>query len=60
MVTPPALPHDWTRVTQLVGQALERPADERGAWLADACGGDDALRREVEPSLQPTQTRAGF
>jgi serine/threonine protein kinase/tetratricopeptide (TPR) repeat protein len=31
--------------------ALEQPATERAAFLADACQGDDALRREVESLL---------
>src|SRR5688572_1800787 len=31
--------------------ALERPANERAAFLADACHGDDALRQEVESLL---------
>jgi serine/threonine protein kinase len=31
--------------------ALERPAESRAAYLAEACGGDDALRREVESLL---------
>jgi hypothetical protein len=31
--------------------ALERPANERAAFLADACYGDDALRHDVESLL---------
>jgi len=38
----------WRRVDELVERALERPAGERPAFLDEACGDDDALRREVE------------
>jgi tetratricopeptide (TPR) repeat protein len=31
----------WQRIKQLFGDALERPAGERGAWLAAAAGADD-------------------
>lgn len=37
----------WRRVNQLFHDALERPAGERDAYLKEACGDDDALRREV-------------
>jgi hypothetical protein len=32
--------------------ALEMPADQRGAYLDQACGGDVALRRRVEALLR--------
>ena len=38
--------------------ALERPAREWAAFLAEACGGDEGLRREVE-SLLAAHQRAG-
>jgi tetratricopeptide (TPR) repeat protein len=41
----------WERVAALFDQALERPQPERAAWLAAACGDDEALRREVEQLL---------
>ena len=31
--------------------ALDRPADDRSAWLAERCAGDGALQREVEALL---------
>jgi len=52
------MPDDWTRVTALFTAALERPASERDAFLAEACGGDEALRREVI-SLLAAHARAG-
>jgi len=42
---------NWRRAEQLFHDALERPSDQRGAFLAQACNGDDALRREVESLL---------
>ncbi|HEY6120520.1 MAG TPA: protein kinase [Pyrinomonadaceae bacterium] len=41
----------WEQVEQLYHAALERGADERAAFLADACSGDESLRREVESLL---------
>ncbi len=42
----------WSRVRELAGEALDLPAPDRGAFLDDACGGDQALRREVEALLE--------
>ncbi|MEO0632241.1 MAG: serine/threonine-protein kinase, partial [Planctomycetota bacterium] len=39
--------------------ALERPADERAAYIADACAGDDELHRTVE-SLLASDADASF
>ena len=38
----------WTLVDRLLGEALEREPHERQAFLREACGGDEALRLEVE------------
>ena len=32
-------------------QALEQPASERNAWVRGMCGGDEALRSDVERLL---------
>jgi serine/threonine protein kinase len=37
----------WSRVEELFHAARERPATEREAFLQEACGGDEELRREV-------------
>ena len=42
---------DWTAVERLFHEAVERPRAERSAFLASACGGDEALRRVVESLL---------
>lgn len=47
----PMDPDRWARVDALFDQASRRPAHERAAFLARACGEDDALRREVESLL---------
>ena len=44
-------PERWAQVERLYHEALTRDPHEREAFLADACAGDDALRREVESLL---------
>jgi serine/threonine protein kinase/lipopolysaccharide biosynthesis regulator YciM len=41
----------WQQVEQLYHRALERNADERSAFLAQECAGDEKLLREVESLL---------
>ena len=40
-------PERWRQVDQLFQAALERPPEERAAFISVACDGDDSLRREV-------------
>ena len=40
-------PPAWDRIKELLADALERPAVERGAFLAAACGADAELHTEV-------------
>jgi eukaryotic-like serine/threonine-protein kinase len=44
-------PERWKKIEQLCNAALERDTSQRGAFLLQACGGDDELRREVESLL---------
>ena len=44
-------PERWQQIEQLYHAALESDANERAAFLAEACAGDNALRREVESLL---------
>jgi len=44
-------PERWHQVEALYHRAAEQPADQRSAWLADACAGDAELLREVESLL---------
>jgi eukaryotic-like serine/threonine-protein kinase len=48
----------WRQVDALYHAALERDAAERLAFLASACGGDQALRHEVESLL--AESNAGW
>jgi len=41
----------WKQVQTLFGKALDQPAAERRAFLAEACGGDNALLHEVASLL---------
>ena len=44
-------PENWPRLREVFAGALALAADERPAYLADACGTDRALRLEVESLL---------
>lgn len=53
-------PARWSRVKQIVADALERGADERAAFLTEACGTDSGLRAEVETLLGADEGGSGF
>ena len=53
-------PDGWSQVSQLYHAALAKDANERGRFLAKACEGDDALRREVESLLAHEGSAEGF
>jgi len=44
-------PEEWQHVKQILTDALEIAPGERAAFLDQACGGDAALRAEVESLL---------
>lgn len=48
------------RIEKIYYAALERPASERAAFLAEACGADAELRREVESLLAFDEQAADF
>jgi len=48
----------WRQIERLYDAALKRPADEREAFLDNACGGDEALRRRID-ILIAAQEKAG-
>lgn len=50
----------WGRVKELFQAAVERPADERARFLADACGEDVSLRAEVERLLTAHEGAGSF
>jgi serine/threonine-protein kinase len=49
--SPPLTPDRWSAVDAVLQGALARTPPERGTYLAEACAGDVALRREVESLL---------
>ena len=51
---------DWQRAKEVFGAALTRPAEERTAFLDEACRGDAALRREVDGLLAAHAAASGF
>jgi serine/threonine protein kinase/Tol biopolymer transport system component len=52
-------PDRWQQISQLYHAALTRGGGDRAAFLAEACGGDEPLRREVESLLaQPASAQA--
>ena len=50
----------FARAKALFCEAVDRPDAERPAFLAGACGGDEALRAEVESLLASDRQAAGF
>ena len=53
-------PERWKQIEELYHAALERAESERPAFLEQACGGDEALRREVESLLSFHQQAGSF
>ena len=51
-------PERWKQVDGLLQAVLERPPEERDAFLRQACGDDPALEREAR-SLLAAQQQAG-
>ena len=50
---------DSKKIEELYHQALSRPKEERAAFLAEACGGDEALRQELQSMLERTKRPGG-
>src|SRR5437016_8746129 len=50
----------WQRIEPLYHAALEREAEQRPDFLAEACAGDVALRHEVERLLAANEQAGGF
>ncbi|HKR60202.1 MAG TPA: serine/threonine-protein kinase, partial [Pyrinomonadaceae bacterium] len=44
-------PEQWQKISELFEAALERPVEERAAFLADACAGDDETHRRLQAML---------
>src|SRR5688572_4321404 len=50
----------WSRIEEAFLAALELPAQERAAYLDNACGSDTELRREIESLLNETEGTKDF
>ena len=50
----------WQLVKELFEAALERAPADRAAFLAQACAGDEEIRREVESLLAADEGDSGF
>ena len=53
-------PARWQRLQSIVVDALSRAAEERPAFLAEVCRGDDDLRREAASLLERESRADGF
>jgi hypothetical protein len=53
-------PERWQEIERLYHAALARPVGERAGFLAEACAGDEVLRREVEMLLATPPTGDGI
>ncbi len=51
---------NWQKIEELFEIAVELTTDERDAYLAKACDGDDDLRREVENLLNADEKAEDF
>jgi serine/threonine protein kinase len=50
----------WKKIKEVYDRALDLSGDEREVFLAEACGGDDDLRREVESLLAAHEDAGTF
>ena len=53
-------PERWSQISALLDEVMDLPADERTAYLEDACADDPALRREVESFLEAEANAPNF
>jgi serine/threonine-protein kinase len=53
-------PEHWQQVDKLFHAALERAPEERLAFLAEACAGDESLRKQVEDLVAGHEAAGSF
>ena len=53
-------PERWRQINLLFHSALEREPGQRASFLAEACVGDAALRKEVESLLSSHDLAESF
>jgi serine/threonine protein kinase len=51
---------DWERLRDLFHAALERPGDERAAFLDEACRGDARVRQQIEAMVEAHEQTASL
>ena len=58
--TTPVSAERWDAMTSIFADAVELPPAERAAFIAQACGADVELRKEVESLISAHDSDAGF
>src|SRR5437870_4275584 len=53
-------PERWHKVKDILQACVDTPKSERSRYLDDACGGDDAIRGEVESLLASLEESGDF
>src|SRR6266478_736270 len=53
-------PEGWQKVREIFQAALDRAPGERSAFLSSRCGGDEALRKEVESLIASHEKDGSF
>lgn len=53
-------PERWQKVKEIFASALQYDRDERSVFLSSACGGDEALRKEVESLIASHEKDGSF
>jgi formylglycine-generating enzyme required for sulfatase activity/tRNA A-37 threonylcarbamoyl transferase component Bud32 len=51
---------NWNRIKEIVDEAIRREPEKRLAFLNEACGDNDSIRREVESLLSSFERADGF
>jgi hypothetical protein len=51
---------DLKKLEELYHQALAKPKEERAAFLAEVCAGEEALHRELQSMLEALEKAGGF
>ena len=54
------MPETSRRAAQIAAEAFDRPSDQRGSFLENACGNDTALRADVEALLAAAADAGSF
>src|SRR2546423_15477697 len=53
-------PERWQQVKEIFNSAVQYEPEERAAFLLQACGEDDSLRKEVESLVASHEKEGGF